>query len=476
MKNLNRREFLERSLLGVTAASAGVQLQAAGQQKTSSPNESLGIALVGAGGRGRDHLSSFLTLSDVQITAICDVDEKSAAAAQKIVQDKSGHQPRIYRDIRKLLEDKSVEAVSIATPNHWHTLAAIWALQAGKDAYVEKPISHNVWEGRQIIEAARKYNRVVTQGSQRRSWPSHIKAMEFLRSEKLGKLKSVHGICYKPRGSIGKMADAPVPEGVDYNLWLGPAPERPFNPNRFHYNWHWHWDYGNGDLGNTGIHDMDVIVWGIGRKELPKRVLSLGGRFGYEDQGETPNTQIVALDYGDLPVTYEVRGLQSPPLFNARMAAIFRCAEGDLVVANGPVAAFDLNGKQIQSFGERAEDPPHFRNFVDAVKSRRPEDVRVSVLEAHLGSAFCHLPNISYRLGSMQPLSTRDPFGSFETANECYHRVQQHLKGLDLEKTEFRMGRELTLDPKTEKFLKDPKADELLRRDYRKPFVVPEKV
>lgn len=475
MVKISRRQFLEGSML---AAAASVPVISVYAQRSAGPNGRVGMALVGAGGRGRDHLVSLLALGDVEVTAVCDVDEKSASQAIKIVEAKTGRKPQHYRDFRKLLEDKSVDAVSIATPNHWHTLMALWAIQAGKDAYVEKPISHNVWEGRKLIEAARKYNRVVTQGSQRRSWPSHIEAMEFLHAGKLGKLKRVHGICYKPRGSIGKLPDAAVPPGVDYDLWLGPAPLRPFNPNRFHYNWHWHWDYGNGDLGNTGIHDMDIIVWGIRKKELPTKVISLGGRLGYEDDGETPNTQIVALDYGDLQITYEVRGLKTEPYYNSRMAAIFHCTDGYLVAANGPVEAFDPKGGKIRSFGGRGEDVPHFRNFVDAVKNRQPESVRVSILDAHLGSAFCHLPNISYRLGAMKPLSTKDPLGALEAGNECYHRVCQHLKdnGLDLEKTQFRMGRELVFDPKSETFVADAEASQLLRREYRKPFVVPENV
>jgi predicted dehydrogenase len=479
MNRINRRQFLARSTLAVAAASVPAPFRyVSAAHKPAGANERVGIALIGAGGRGRDHLPSLLALKDVEVTAICEVDDNAAARAVKIVEDKTGRKPRLFRDVRELLESHSVDAVSIATPNHWHSLAAIWAVQAGKDAYVEKPISHNVWEGRRLIEAASKYNRVVTQGSQRRSWPSHLEAMEFLHSGKLGKLKRVHGICYKGRGSIGTKPDSPVPAGVDYDLWLGPAPVRPFNPNRFHYNWHWFWDYGDGDLGNTGVHDMDVIVWGIGRKELPRKVVSLGGRFGYEDDGETPNTQIVALDYGDLEVTYEVRGLKSEPYYNSRMAAIFHCTGGYLVVANGPVAAFDLKGAQIQSFGQQGPDIPHFRNFVDAVKSRKPESVRVSVLDAHLGSGLCHLPNISYRLGALKPLSTDDPFGRFAAANECFDRVRRHLEenGLNVEKTRFRMGRELEFDPQAETFVGDADANQLLRREYRHPFVVPEKV
>ncbi len=481
MEKLTRREMLERSMLAAVAASVPAPAaRAAGSPRPQAgPNERVRLALVGVGGRGMQHLGPLLHMQDVlEVAALCDVDENVIARGAKVVEDKSGKKPAVVKDYRKLLEDKSIDAVSIATPHHWHALQALWAIQAGKDAYVEKPLSHNVWEGRKLVEAARKYGRVVTQGSQRRSWPSHIEAMKFLHSERLGKLKSVHGICYKGRGSIGKKPDGPVPPGVDYDLWLGPAPLRPFNPNRFHYNWHWHWDYGNGDLGNTGVHDMDVIVWGIRRTELPRRVVSLGGRFGYEDDGETPNTQIVALDYGDLQITYEVRGLRTDRYRDVNMAAIFRCTDGYLVAANGPVAAFDSNGVKIQSFGARGDDEPHFRNFVEAVKSRKPESLRVGVLEGHLGSGFCHLPNISYRLGTMKPLSTREPFGAFEQGNECYDRVCRHLRenGLDLEKTPFRMGRALTFDPGTETLVGDAEAGALLRREYRKPFVMPETV
>ncbi|MGI8604604.1 MAG: Gfo/Idh/MocA family protein [Verrucomicrobiales bacterium] len=479
MNKLGRRAFLERSMLAVTAASFPANsFSSRAGAPPASPSERVGIALVGAGGRGRGHLPSLLALSDVDVTAVCDVDESAAGEAMKAVERKTGRKPQYYRDYRKLLEDKSVDAVSIATPNHWHTLQALWAIQAGKDAYVEKPISHNVFEGRKLIEAARKYNRVVTQGSQRRSWPSHIEAIEFLHSGRLGKLKRVHGICYKGRGSIGKKPDEPVPPGVDYDLWLGPAPVRPFNPNRFHYNWHWHWDYGNGDLGNTGVHDMDVIVWGIQKSELPNKILSFGGRFGYEDDGETPNTQIVAMDYGELDIIYEVRGLKTEPFHNSRMAAIFHCTDGYLVAANGPVAAFDAKGEKIKDFGAQAEDEPHFRNFVDAVKNRSPGSVRVSVLDAHLGSAFCHLPNISYRLGKLKPLSIKNPLGEFDGGNECYDRMCKHFEenGLDLQTTQVRIGRSLKFDSKTETFVGDAEADQLLRREYRKPFIVPEEV
>jgi len=420
----------------------------------------------------------------LEVAALCDVDERVIPRAAKLVEDRTGKKPVFVKDLRKLLEDKSIDAVSIATTHHWHALATLWAMQAGKDVYVEKPLSHDVWEGRMLVDAARKYGRVVTQGSQRRSWPSHIQAIQFLHSGKLGMLKSVHGVCYKRRDSIGKKPDGPVPPGVDYDLWLGPAPARPFNPNRFHYNWHWFWDYGNGDLGNTGVHDMDLIVWGIRRKELPGRAVSLGCRVGYEDDGETPNTQIAVLDYGDLPIVYEVRGLPSPAYREAGavsiryVGVIFRCTDGYLVASLDGVAAFDSKGEKIRDFGGRAEDEPHFRNFVDAAKNRKPDAVRVGVLDGHLGSGFCHLPNVSYRLGTQESFNAEEPFPGFAAGNECYRQVRDHLKenGVDLAKARFRMGRALTFDPRSETFAGDPEANRLLRRDYRKPFAMPDAV
>jgi len=476
MNGLSRREFLERSMLAAAAASVPTLPAAAERpRRTVGPNDVLRVAVVGVKGRGLGHVSHFANMKDVHVAAICDIDENIIQSAMKIAQDKSGKKPAYYKDIRKLLEDKSIDAVSIATTNHWHTLAAFWAVQAGKDAYVEKPTSHNLWEGRQLIEAAKKYNRVVAAGTQRRSHASHLQAMEFMHSGKVGKLKSVRGICYKRRGTIGKRPDGPVPPGVDYDLWLGPAPLRPFNPNRFHYNWHWFWDYGNGDLGNTGVHDTDVIVWGVGKKELPRKAICLGGRFGYEDEGETPNTQIAALDYGDLQVVYEVRGLETPAFHDFRYGVLFRCEEGYVVAALQTAGAFTPKGERIQSFTGRNDDD-HFRNFVDAVKDRKPEAVRAGALEGHLASGLCHLPNISYRLGESRPFTTEAPFGDFEAADECYREAREHLKenGVDPRKTMFRMGRALTFDPKSETFTGDAEANALLRREYRKPFVVPE--
>src|SRR6202047_3230407 len=270
-------------------------------------NDRINLGQVGLGGRGTDHIKFYTSLdSDCRFAAVCDVNQAARERAIGTIQKSKGYAPKEYTDMRKMFESKDVDAVSITTPNHWHALATIWACQAGKDVYVEKPVSHNVSEGRRMVEAARKYDRIVQTGTQCRSHQGIQDAVAFLRSGKLGQIYMAKGLCYKPRGSIGHKSDGPVPQGVDYNIWLGPAPERPFNPNRFHYNWHWFWDYGNGDLGNQGIHQMDLARWGLGKNEFPKTVMASGGRYGYSDDGQTPNTELVAFEFDDCEMQFEV--------------------------------------------------------------------------------------------------------------------------------------------------------------------------
>jgi predicted dehydrogenase len=443
---------------------------------SAAPSERLRIAVTGVRGRGLEHVNQLLALKDIEVAAICDVNQNIIAKAMKAVEAKEGKAPAYHQDFRKLLEDKSIDAVTIATSNHTHALLAIWAMQAGKHVYVEKPVSHNIWEGRKVIEAARKYNRICQAGTQSRSYKGFQEAVKFLQEGKLGKIKLARGLCYNSRPSIGHQEDEPVPAGVNYDLWLGPAPERPFNKNRFMYNWHWFWDYGNGDLGNQGIHQMDIIRWAIGKNELPKKVISVGGRFGYKDDGETPNSQIVSLEYGDGPkVIFEVRGLDTEPYKEVKVGVIFHCADGVMTVSRSEASAFDKEGTLIKKFTGVGD---HFRNFADAVKSGKSSDLAADIEQGHLSSATCHLGNISYRTGGLHAMYKVRPFGEDEALSDTFDSFKDHMNANDVqpEQTQLQVGKLLEVDTKAERIVGDAEANALLTREYRKPFVVPDVV
>jgi predicted dehydrogenase len=479
MRALNRREFLHASG-GLAAALAGAGALEAAETKAAAKkagaNDQLHVAVVGVHGRGGSHVTDLAGKHDCVVTTICDADEAVIGPAMKLAEVQQGKAPRYEKDIRKVLEDKSIDLVTIATPNHWHALAAIWALQAGKHVYVEKPVSHNVSEGRRIVEVAEKTGRLCQTGTQNRSSGAYRAAMEFLHAGKLGKIKVARALCYKRRGSIGKVKEPqPVPKTVDYDLWTGPAPMKHVMRRSFHYDWHWQWDYGNGDLGNQGIHQMDVARWGLGKSELAQGVLSVGGRFGYIDDGETPNSQICVFDYGDTELIFEVRGLVTPPLKGASVGNIFHCEKGYLVCGEKGIAAFDHDGQVIQRFSGGGD---HCGNFVQAVRNHKREQLTADILEGHLSSALCHLGNISYRLGTMQPFSKKTKaFGDDKEAYETLARLEEHLttNKVPLAETSYMVGRKLAFDPKKERFIDCSEADTLLTREYRKGFVVPEK-
>lgn len=481
MSQWTRRRFLEHSALSLTAlASASwAQQAAASPHKRGMANDLVHVAVIGVNSRGKDHISGYVDRSDAVITAICDPDEEAGRRAIEMIVKKGKPAPRYVQDIRRLLEDKELNAVSIATPNHWHALAAIWAMQAGKDVYVEKPVSHNVSEGRRIVQVARKLGRICQTGTQIRSQQGSRDAIEYIHSGKIGKVHTARGLCYKPRTSIGKVdAPTPVPAGVDYNLWLGPAPEKPIMRKRFHYDWHWQWDYGNGDLGNQGIHQMDVARWALGKSMMPKTVMGLGGRFGYIDDGETPNTELCFMDYGDCQLIFEVRGLKTDKLQGAAVGNIIYGSEGYVVFTGYDAAtAYDNDDKEIQKFKGGGD---HFDNFLQAVRSRSISDLRADIEEGHLSSALCHLGNISYKLGASMPMSDKPMFGKNTMAAETFERYEKHLadNGIDLAKANYQSGPTLTLDPKRERFTGDhaSNANAHLSREYRKGFAVPLKV
>jgi predicted dehydrogenase len=488
----SRREFLRHSA-ALSAALAGLSQAPpetfAQEPKTAakrgSANDRLRVAVIGVRGQGASHCLNYANgKHNTELAIICDVDEAVIGGPMATAEKLQKKRPQYVKDLRKVFDDKSIDLVSIATPNHWHALAAIWAMQAGKDVYVEKPVSHNVSEGRRIVEMARKLGKICQTGTQSRSMTGMRQAMEFLFSGKLGKVQISRGLCYKSRLSIGKV-DGPQqpPKTMDYDLWCGPAPVKPPMRNTkygtVHYDWHWIWDYGNGDLGNQGIHEMDKARWGLQKYELPRHVVSVGGRFGYVDDGETPNTQLCFFDYGDSQLVFEVRGLKTDALRNAKVGNIFHCEKGILVCPTyDSGVAYDLDGKKLAEFkgGSYAD---HFGNFVKAVRSRQHETLNADILEGHLSSALCHLGNLSYRLGKPQPFAVvPSTLGAAKDAADTIQRMVEHLKanGVDVNKTPCQVGRPLTLDPKTERFVNDKEADTMLTRQYRKGFEVPAKV
>jgi predicted dehydrogenase len=495
MSLMNRRQFLQDSVLFSTALAAlgpaRPQLLGAEGAKQGEVSEQLRVAVVGVKGRGRDHVNGFAGRHNCIVSVICDCDEDSIAPAMKSAEKAQGKPAQYVKDIRKLLEDKNIDIVSIATPNHWHSLAALWAMQAGKDVYVEKPVSHNVSEGRRIVEAAVKYNKICQAGTQSRTMKGMRDSMAFLHAGKLGKISLARGLCYKRRPSIGKVSgEQPIPKTIDYDLWCGPAPKKPLTRERLHYDWHWIWDYGNGDLGNQGIHEMDKARWGLGKNELPKSVISVGGRFGYVDDGETANTQICVFDYGDCELIFEVRGLPSvTPYPHAEklnqtkvgsnfVGNVFYGSEGVLVCPSyDSGVAFTNKGEIIEKFSGGGD---HYGNFVQAVRSRKPETLNGPVLEGHISSALCHLGNISYQLGEIAPFSKETKaFGDDRAFAETLERMVVHLveNKVPLDQSKYHLGRKLQIDPKTETFVGAAKdANALLTREYRKGFEVPAKL
>jgi predicted dehydrogenase len=389
------------------------------------------------------------------------------------------------QDVRKALDDKNLDAISIAAPNHWHSLLAIWSMQAGKDVYVEKPMSHVVTEGRRCMEAAQKYGRMLQHGTQQRSDARRASEIAAVQSGKYGKLLVSKGYCCKPRWSIGHKEITKPPAELDFNLWLGPAADQPYHGNLVHYNWHWFWDFGNGDIGNQGIHEMDVARWAIPGAKLPTKVWSLGGRFAEGDQGQTPNMQMTAMEFGDVLLVFEVRGLVDKPkekdfpfkfkVLNEYYTTEGRIENGQFYPKNGGkperLAKFDVNVTPGGSWG----------SFLQAVRSRKPEDLNATAEHGHYSSALCHLANISYRLGERVPFNSQaKTLGDNREVVETFMNLQENLKcvGVRLDETTNQLGRILTVDPENERFVGEGSeaANLLLSRQYRAPFVVPEKV
>ncbi len=483
MSRLTRRRFLQTT--GV--ATAGVLFGACASPRVIGANEDVHLAIVGINNRGKDVIKELGNVPGVRITALCDVDSAVLAAVAKTQSDK-GQPVETFTDYRKLLDQGSIDAVAIVTPNHQHALQAIWACQAGKDVYLEKPVCHNIWEGRKIIEAVDKYQRILQVGSQCRSSESIATAVAWVRAGNLGKILSVRGLCYKRRDTIGLTSGPqPLPATVNYDLWLGPAPEAPLRRTKLHYDWHWQFPYGNGDLGNQGVHQMDIGRWFLGEQALAPRVLSVGGRLGYVDDANTPNTLTVVHDYKNAPLIFEVRGLPVKTGVNtmdkfqgASIGVIVECEGGRVVVPTYTQAtASDKDDKVLKDWKDVPGAPNHESNFIAAVRSRKVSDLHAPITEGYLSSSLCHTANISYRLGKTQPPDAiREQIKANAALSESFGRMVDHFgaNGVDLEKTPVTLGAALEFDPKAAKFTNNDDANALLTREYRKPFVVPEKV
>ncbi|HYO82392.1 MAG TPA: Gfo/Idh/MocA family oxidoreductase, partial [Bryobacteraceae bacterium] len=415
---MNRRRFL----ISATAAS----------QSWAAANDRVRLAIVGVGSRGSAHIREILPGSNVEIAALVDPDGRRTEAAASTILQKTGKSPRLESDMRRIFDDKSIDAVTIATTNHWHALTAIWAMQAGKHVYVEKPVSHNVFEGIKLVEAARKYKRIAAGGTQRRWWGRFRKAVELIHAGAIGDVYQGNFFFPGSRDSIGFKETKEPPGWLNWDLWLGPAPQQPFHENLVHYNWHWFWDFGNGELGNNGIHLIDIVRWGM-QKKMPVRVHSTGGRFGYKDQGQTPNTQNVTWVYEDgSTIVGQLRGLYTAET----MSWDFFGTKGHMhISANGRFRIRMGRNKELEPEPEYPANIDHFANFADAIRANDPKLLHAEIEETALSTALCHLGNIAYRT-----------------------------------------GRDLRFDPAAMKFTEDAEANKLLRRDYRSPYVVPEKV
>jgi len=455
MKNINRRTFLKKT----TAASAGVMVSKpviSRASKKNSPNDTINIAVIGIRSRGKAHYEALSQIPNVKIATLCDIDQRLFPEALDEVEKLTGYKPKVETEYKKVLDDPDIDAVSIATPNHWHALQTIWACQAEKDVYVEKPVSHTVLEGRKMVEAARKYNRVVQTGTQSRSSVAINQAVNFLRDGGLGDIYMTKGLCLKPRGSIGHVKDSQIPQGVNWDAFLGPAPYRPFNLNRFHYKWHWFWDTGNSDLGNQGIHQTDIGRWALSKLTHPVRINGMGNFFIWDSDQETPNIQMLEFEYEDGSILhFEVRGLGTNAEADIRIGNLIFGSKGWMNITSEDegrcqtyYSNIELMESGFSSYKEEKgplftnEDPVtadavvnHFTNFIDCVRSRKWQDLHADILEGHLSTSLCHLGNIACRL-----------------------------------------KRSLRFNPHAERFISDEEADSYLTKTYRFPYVLPDKV
>ncbi len=435
-QTISRRTFMKESAGVVAAASVTAPMILPASAKGA--NDRINVAVLGLNGRGNNHVKGYMNLENVNVVTLCDPDLMVLKKRETEFKEKYDKKVKLEQDLRKVYEDKDIDVVSIATTNHWHALATIWACQAGKDVYVEKPGSHNIWEGRKMVEAATKYDRIVQHGVQLRSSAALQEAVQQLRNGIIGDVYMARGLVFRWRPDIGDKGFEPVPEGLNYDLWLGPAQERPFTRNLVHYNWHWHWDFGNGDVGNQGIHETDMCMWGLD-VGLPEQVTAMGGKFLWDDCKETPEVLTSVYNYPKQKkmIQFEVRHWNTNYEDGVKTGNIFYGSKGYMLVKGySSYETFISVGREKYEPGpSRKEGGDHFANFIKAVRAHDKSILNGPVETAHLSSALAHLGNISYRL-----------------------------------------QRQLQFDPSSERFVSDDEANDMLKRNYRKPYVVPSNV
>ncbi len=495
MSNLTRRDFIRTSM----AVGAGLAM-ATPASRVLGANNDIRLGIIGVGGQGTGHMGYFSKIPGVRLVAISDADRNQLERAAARFEKNGGAKLKTYQDFRKLLDDKEIDAVTSATPNHWHALVTVLACQAGKDIYIEKPASWCIWEGRKMVEASRKYNRIVQIGTQKRSSEAHPAAYQWIREGNIGKIKWSRGFCYKGRGPgsngivHGTNGPKPVPESVDYNLWCGPADMVPLHRTELHYVWHWVWNTGCGDIGNQGPHEMDIARWALGDPGLPTRGFSIGGRFGCgetDDCGETANTQIAFFDYKPAPLIFEVRGLPRKKgdkpnnMDNYRRTGVdvgncLQCEGGYFASNDAGGWVFDNDNKKIKQFVGRG-GTGHHENFIKAVRSRQRSDQNADIEVGHISAALCHMANTSYRLGKkMKPEEIKAALADNPEMLDSFNRMLEHLAAneVNLEKEPITMGPMLTMDPEKERYIGEysDMANMFLKRNYREPFAVPENV
>ena len=480
MNHVSRRNFVK------TVAAAGALSSVQSSRAYSLANDDIRLGFVGCGGRGGEHLEVFSKLDGVKIAGLCDPDSGKVSAAK----ERFGANAKGFSDLRAMIDDKQIDAVVIAACNHWHCLAAIWAMQAGKDVYVEKPLSHSQWEGKQTIAAARKYNRICQVGTQQRSDPMQAEIKKFLHEEKtIGNILSARVNRYGVRDSIGiRTEPLTIDTNVDYNLWLGPAQDKPIFRNNLHYDWHWDWNTGSGEMGNWGVHVLDDLRNNVflDKVSLPKRVFGGGGRVGWKDAGQTPNVHFVYFDTGSIPVVIGLTNLsaspdnkKSPECPGPESGYIAYCEGGRFEGQRGKGAAYDKDGALIKKFSGNSGGTLHQKNFLEAVRKRDRTILNTDVQVGHDTTGWCNLANIAYRTGkafSMERAQHLDVKEWKSLVNEMKELMAAH--SLTMENARLKIGPMLTIDPKTEQFVgsDSEQANRFLKRDYRAPFIVPEVV